>query len=73
MIAACGRLLELDCLIFLVNPKMTVREFLRAIAGLGGHLGRKGDGEPGWITIWRGFEKLMLIARGADSVARKCG
>lgn len=56
-----------------VNPKMTVREFLRAIAGLGGHLGRKGDGEPGWITIWRGFEKLMLIARGADSVARKCG
>jgi hypothetical protein len=56
-----------------VNPAMTIREFLRAVAGLGGHLGRKGDGEPGWITIWRGFEKLMLIARGADAQRKKCG
>ena len=55
-----------------VNPKLTIREFLRAIAGLGGHLGRKCDGEPGWITLWRGFEKLMLLARGADA-RRKCG
>ena len=54
------------------NPKMTIREFLRAIAGLGGHLGRKGDGEPGWITLWRGFEKLMLLARGADA-QKNCG
>lgn len=56
-----------------VNPDMTVRDFLRAIAGLGGHLGRKCDGEPGWITIWRGFEKLMLIVRGTESLAKKCG
>jgi len=56
-----------------VNPGMTIREFLRAVAGLGGHLGRKCDGEPGWITLWRGFEKLMLIARGADAQRRKCG
>jgi hypothetical protein len=56
-----------------VNPNMTLREFIRAIAGLGGHLGRKCDGEPGWITIWRGFEKLMLIARGADAQRKKCG
>lgn len=55
-----------------VNPKLTIREFLRAIAGLGGHLGRKCDGEPGWITLWHGFEKLMLLARGAD-VRGKCG
>lgn len=55
-----------------VNPRMTLRDFLRAIAGLGGHLGRKGDGEPGWITLWRGFEKLMLLARGADA-QQKCG
>jgi hypothetical protein len=25
----------------------TVREFMRAMAGLGGFLGRKADGEPG--------------------------
>jgi Transposase DNA-binding/Transposase Tn5 dimerisation domain len=55
-----------------VNPWMTLRDFLRAIAGLGGHLGRKGDGEPGWITLWRGFEKLMLLTRGADA-QRRCG
>ena len=56
-----------------VNPQMTIREFLRAVAGLGGHLGRKCDGEPGWITLWRGFEKLILIARGADAQRQKCG
>ena len=29
----------------------TVRDFLRAVAGLGGFLGRKRDGEPGWLTL----------------------
>ena len=29
----------------------TVRDFFRGVAGLGGFLGRKGDGEPGWIVI----------------------
>jgi hypothetical protein len=56
-----------------VNPALTIREFLRAVAGLGGHLGRKCDGEPGWITLWRGFEKLMLLARGADAQRKRCG
>ncbi len=56
-----------------VNPQMTLREFLRAVAGLGGHLGRKCDGDPGWITLWRGFEKLMLLARGADAQRKRCG
>jgi hypothetical protein len=55
-----------------VNPKLTIRQFLRAVAGLGGHLGRKCDGEPGWITLWRGFEKILLLARGADA-QYKCG
>ena len=49
----------------------TVREFYRELAKLGGFLGRKSDGEPGWITLWRGFEKLHLCLRGADAVARK--
>jgi hypothetical protein len=53
---------------------MTIREFIRELAGLGGHLGRKNDGEPGWITLWRGLEKLLLILRGADAERRgKCG
>lgn len=55
-----------------VNANMTIREFIRALAGLGGHLGRKSDGEPGWITVWRGFEKLMLLDRGAKA-EKNCG
>jgi hypothetical protein len=57
-----------------VGHVMTIHEFIRALAGLGGHLGRKGDGEPGWITLWRGVEKLLLILRGADAERRRrCG
>jgi hypothetical protein len=51
----------------------TAREFMRALAGLGGHLGRKHDGEPGWITLWRGFNKLHLLLRGAAAINKKCG
>jgi hypothetical protein len=29
-------------------------------------LGRKCDGEPGWITIWRGWQKLNALVRGAE-------
>ena len=43
---------------------MTVREFFRRLAMLGGFLGRKSDGEPGWQTLWRGWEKLTLQVRG---------
>ena len=51
----------------------TVREFYHAIARLGGWLGRKHDGEPGWITLWHGFDKFILIMRGADANRLKCG
>lgn len=34
-----------------VNETMTILDFIRALGGLGGHLGRKSDGEPGWITV----------------------
>lgn len=51
----------------------TVREFYRELAKLGGFLGRKSDGEPGWMTLWHGFEKLHLCLRGAETCVRKCG
>lgn len=54
-----------------LNPDMCIRDFLRQLAGLGGFLGRKGDGEPGWITIWRGYEKLSLILRANDTEPEK--
>lgn len=44
----------------------TLRDALLAVAALGGHL--KNNGDPGWQTLWRGFEKL-LVAEVAWSAA----
>lgn len=43
---------------------MTVYVFFRELAKLGGFLGRKGDGEPGWQTIWHGYQKLNALLEG---------
>ncbi|MFN7893528.1 MAG: IS4 family transposase [Pirellula sp.] len=43
---------------------MTVYEFFRQLAMLGGFLGRKHDGEPGWQTIWRGYRRLHDVMIG---------
>ena len=48
------------------TTSMMIGEFYRELAKLGGFLGRKCDGEPGWITIWRGWQKLDLLVRGAE-------
>jgi len=40
----------------------TVRQAVRWIAQLGGFLGRKGDGEPGIVVVWRGWHRLQDIA-----------
>lgn len=47
---------------------LSVREFAMALGRLGGHLGRKGDGFPGWLTTWRGWQKLRLMVEGAMAV-----
>jgi hypothetical protein len=39
-----------------------LREAVRMVAQLGGFLGRKGDGEPGVKTLWRGLSRLDDIA-----------
>lgn len=44
----------------------TRRWFWHAIAKLGGFMGRKGDGDPGWLTLWRGWQTLMLLTRGYE-------
>jgi hypothetical protein len=36
----------------------TLREVVRMIGRLGGHLGRAGDGEPGITVLWRGWLRL---------------
>jgi len=42
----------------------TQRTVWRGIARCGGFLNRKGDGEPGWTTIWRGWRTLLIMAEG---------
>jgi hypothetical protein len=50
------------------STELTVGRFFRELAQLGGFLGRRSDGEPGWITIWRGWDKLQTMIRGADAI-----
>lgn len=33
---------------------LTLGDFWRSLARLGGFVGRRGDGSPGWQTLWRG-------------------
>jgi hypothetical protein len=40
----------------------TARDAALAIAALGGHLKRNGD--PGWLTLARGYERLRLVVLG---------
>jgi hypothetical protein len=39
----------------------TLKEATRLIARLGGFIGRRRDGHPGPITIWRGLQRLKDI------------
>jgi hypothetical protein len=40
-----------------------------ALAGLGGHLGRTGDGPPGWQTLWLGLISLRQLVEGVRLAA----
>jgi len=46
----------------------TNQTLLVAVARLGGFLARRGDGNPGWITIWRGWQRLMTMVEGVLSL-----
>src|SRR3954470_2668246 len=56
--------------------RMTADQFWRAVAGLGGFLGRRGDGNPGWQTLWRGWQRLQDLCWGVQAASipsDKCG
>ena len=48
----------------------TNRNLIRSLARLGGFIGRKHDGEPGWQTIWRGWQRLMWMREGVETLQR---
>jgi hypothetical protein len=51
----------------------TQRTVWRGIARCGGFMARKGDGEPGWITIWRGWRSLLNMVEGVVLHRKKGG
>jgi hypothetical protein len=51
------------------RPNWTLHEFYMALGRLGGHSGRKSSPPPGWIVLWRGWEKLQLMIDGARVAA----
>jgi hypothetical protein len=55
---------EMDVMRRLGHRVETARDFVRAVAKLGGFLGRRRDGEPGWKTLWRGYQRLQDMVVG---------
>lgn len=56
------------------RPKKDPRldDVIRLIAGLGGFLGRKGDGEPGAKTLWIGLQRLVDCVAGMHVARESC-
>lgn len=52
------------------EPKQgwTHRTVLVAVARVGGFIGRRSDGLPGWQTIWRGWQRLMWMCQGLETL-----
>ena len=48
-----------------VPARATAREALYALAGLGGHARR--NGEPGWLVLYRGMQKLLAYEEGYEA------
>jgi hypothetical protein len=50
---------------------LTIARFWRLVARLGGFLGRKGDGDPGWRTLWWGWRYLSDLTDGARLILER--
>jgi len=54
----------------LAATTITLRQFWRGVAQLGGFRGRRSDGDPGWKTLWAGWLQLEALAEGARLAAQ---
>jgi hypothetical protein len=56
-----------------LNPStLTLKQYWREIARMGGFLARNSDGDPGWQTLWKGLMDLEALISGY-CLALKCG
>jgi hypothetical protein len=53
------------------REELTVKEYYLAMARLGGHMNRKSDGFPGWLTLWRGWMKLHWMVAGVETARQR--
>ena len=53
------------------HAPLSVYEFSLAVARLGGHMNRKSDGFPGWLTLWRGWQKLQTMVEAVKIDRRR--
>jgi hypothetical protein len=44
------------------------QKLLVCVARVGGFIGRKSDGMPGWQTIWRGWHRLRWMCEGLETL-----
>ena len=52
------------------TAQMSACDLWRTIASFGGYFNRKGDGPPGWKTLWRGWMYVQTILDGVHLAAR---
>ena len=50
--------------------QLTSQQCWHTIARYGGYLGRRGDGPPGWKTLWKGWFYLQAILEGVHLAPR---
>jgi hypothetical protein len=50
--------------------ELTTQQCWYTIARYGGYLGRRGDGPPGWKTLWKGWFYIQALLEGVHLAAR---
>src|SRR4051812_43705165 len=48
------------------EDSMSFGEFWRNVARIGGFIGRKSDGDPGWQTLWKGWVRVLEMYWAAE-------
>jgi len=64
-------LVQVVCQLADLDPQhLTVEQFWRAVAGLGGYHGRPRHGPPGWQTLWKGWIYVQTVLQGVRLASR---
>lgn len=54
-----------------IDKDLTVKGYYFLLAKMGGFLGRKSDGDPGWQTLWKGQLQLYWMVQGAKMLLKE--